>query len=446
MSPQVKTAKGRSGKAAGSSLKRRAVEFLNQRAGHMNRVARQIWERPELGLEERYAAALLVEELEDAGFQVETGVAGMPTAFVARWGKGRPTIGLIAEYDAVPNCGRKKTENGHGCGHNLFGTASVSAGIALRTLMEEKGVKGTIKMFGTPAEEMLLGKVVMVKHGLFDGLDIALSWHPGEGTHSDYGSFMALDSVTFEFFGESAHAQMDPEKGRSALDALELMNAGVSRLRAQAPPDTGINYVILEGGRIPIVVVPYAKAWYSIWTPTRAQTEGVTKEVKRMARGAAKATGTRVRIKHVSGTYHRLPNVALGELIDRNLRWVEAPKFSKADKASARKLGFKEPLVEWVEPAVKDHHLTRVSNDQCNVSWLVPFGFFRTTCRAPGTPQHHWLATQQYGLAIGWKGMLAASKTLACTAVDLLTQPAVLRKIRKEFSEKTRGFQYRSPI
>ena len=163
MSPQVKTAKGGNGKAAGSSLKRCAVEFLNQRAGHMNRVAQRIWGTPELGLEEHRSAALLVEDLQNAGFHVDTGVAGMPTAFVARWGKGRPTIGLIAEYDAVPNCGRKKTENGHGCGHNLFGTASVSAGIALRTLMEEKGVKGTVKVFGTPAEEMLLGKVVMVR-------------------------------------------------------------------------------------------------------------------------------------------------------------------------------------------------------------------------------------------------------------------------------------------
>ena len=380
-----------------------------------------------------------------AGFDVETGVAGMPTAFVAKAGKGRPILGIFAEYDAVPNCGPKETDNGHGCGHNLFGTASISAGIALKNVMEEKGLKGTVKVFGTPAEEMLIGKVVMVKHGAFDGLDSVLSWHPGEGTHSDYAPFMALDSVTMEFFGVSAHAQLDPEKGRSALDAMELMNAGVSRLRAQAPPDTGINYVILEGGKVPIVVVAYAKAWYSIWTPSRSQTEGVTAEIKRMARGTAKATGTRVRIKHITGTYHRLPNVALGGLIEQNLRWIGAPRFSRDDKALARKLGFKDPLVEWVEPAKKDD-LMRVSNDQCNVSWLAPFGFLRTTCRAPGTPQHHWLATQQYDSGIGWKGMLAAAKTLACTRLDLLTQPAILRKIQKEFKEKTRGFVYRSPI
>lgn len=435
----------RASRASSLPLKRRAVQFLDNRHNHMIALARKIWSTPELGLEEHRSAAILVEDLEKAGFDVETGVAGMPTAFVAKAGKGRPILGIFAEYDAVPNCGPKETDNGHGCGHNLFGTASISAGIALKNVMEEKGLKGTVKVFGTPAEEMLIGKVVMVKHGAFDGLDSVLSWHPGEGTHSDYAPFMALDSVTMEFFGVSAHAQLDPEKGRSALDAMELMNAGVSRLRAQAPPDTGINYVILEGGKVPIVVVAYAKAWYSIWTPSRSQTEGVTAEIKRMARGTAKATGTRVRIKHITGTYHRLPNVALGGLIEQNLRWIGAPRFSRDDKALARKLGFKDPLVEWVEPAKKDD-LMRVSNDQCNVSWLAPFGFLRTTCRAPGTPQHHWLATQQYDSGIGWKGMLAAAKTLACTGLDLLTQPAILRKIQKEFKEKTRGFVYRSPI
>lgn len=432
-------------KISGVPFKRRIVEFLDCRANHMNRLAQQIWETPELGLEEHRSAAVLVEDLKNEDFHVETGVAGMSTAFVASWGKGRPTIGILAEYDAVPHCGSKETENGHGCGHNLFGTASISAGIAVKNLMQEKNIKGSVKVFGTPAEEMLLGKVVMAKHGVFNNLDSVLTWHPGEGTHSDYGSFMALDSVTFEFFGEASHAQVDPERGRSALDALELMNSGVSRLRAQAPPDTGINYVILEGGHVPIVVVPYAKSWYSIWTPTRNQTEGVTKEVKRMARGAAKATGTRVKIKDITGTYHRLPNVALGELIDLNLRWVGAPTFTPSDKAFARKLGFKKPLVEWVEPAMKDY-LMRVSNDQCNVSWLTPMGLFRTTCRAPDSGQHNWLATQLYGSGIGKKGMLAAAKTIACTTIDLLTQPTVLRKIRREFTEDTRDFVYRSPI
>jgi aminobenzoyl-glutamate utilization protein B len=430
---------------ASRRLKRKAVELLDGRADHMITVARKIWENPELSLEEHRTAALLVKELEEAEFAVKTGVAEMPTAFVAQWGKGGPTIGIIAEYDAVPNCGRRKTDNGHGCGHNLFGTASVSAGIAVKAVLEKEGLKGTVKVFGTPAEETLFGKVKMVKAGLFKGLDAVLTWHPGDGTHSDYGSFMAMDSITFEFFGESAHAQIDPEKGRSALQALELMNEGVNRLRGQVPAATGINYVICEGGTSPIVVLPYAKSWYMIWTPSRTQTEAVTEEVKRIARGAAKATATRVKMNLVTGTYHRLPNVALGELIDKNLRWIGAPRFTRAEKTFARKLGFKDPLVEWVEPARKDY-LMSVSNDQCNVSWLAPLGLFRTTCRAPNTPQHHWLATAQYGSGIGWKGMQIAAKSIACTALDLFSQPSTLGKVRKEFQKKTRGFVYRSPI
>lgn len=427
------------------ALKREALALLERRSERMIALAQKIWETPELGLEEHRSAAFLVEDLRKAGFDVETGAAGMPTAFVARWGKGRPAIGLLAEYDALPNCGPKKTDNGHGCGHNLFGTASVSAGVALKAVLEESGVQGTVQVFGTPAEEMLFGKVVMVKAGVFHGLDAVLTWHPGSGTHADYGSFMALDSITFEFFGESAHAQIDPERGRNALGALELMNEGVNRLRGHVPSGTGIHYVICEGGKVPIIVLPYAKSWYMIWTPTRAQTEAVTAEVKRIARGAAQATGTRVRIKLLTGTYHRLPNVALGELIDRNLRFVGAPRFSPEDKALARKLGFEDPLVEWVEPARKDY-LMPVSNDQCNVSWLAPLGLFRATCCAPKTPHHHWLATVQYGSGIGWKGMHVAAKTLACTALDLFTQPGVLEKVRREFQEKTRGFVYRSPI
>jgi aminobenzoyl-glutamate utilization protein B len=425
MPTRIKAGSPRSKRVSSSPLKRRAIEFLNQRSHHMNTLARQIWETPELGLEEHRSAALLVDDLKQAGFQVETGVAGMPTAFVGTWGKGRPHIGIIAEYDAVPNCGPKKTENGHGCGHNLFGTASVSAGIALKIVLEGSGTRGTVQVLGTPAEEMVLGKVVMVKEGVFDGLDAVVSWHPGEGTHADYGTFMALDSITFEFIGESAHAMIDPQNARNALATLEMMNEGVNRLRGHVPSGTGIHYVISDGGKVPGVILPYAKSWYWIWTPTRSQTEAVTAEVKRIARGSARATGTKVKTKLVTGTYHRLPNIALGQLIEQNLQLVGAPQFSREDKALARRLGFKDPLAEWVEPSRKDYVMP-VTNDNGNVSWIAPFGMFRATTRAPETPEHHWLSTIQYGSGIGMKGMQVAAKTLACTGLDLFTQPAML--------------------
>ena len=433
-----------SAKADGSAYKRQAVGFLEKRTAHMNALAKRIWETPELSLEESRSSGFLVEELQEAGFQVKTGLAGLPTSFEGRWGKGKPQIGILAEYDAVPHCGPKKTDNGHGCGHNLFGTASVSAGIAVKEILEKNRVRGTVRVFGTPAEEILYGKVVMANAGAFAGLDAVLTWHPGEGNLADYSACKSLDSVTFEFFGKSAHAQIDPELGQSALGAVELMNAGVNRLRGQVPPGTGFHYVIPEAGQYPGVILPYAKSWYWIWTPSRTQTDYVTSETRRIAQGAARATKTRVRIKLQAATYQSLPNIALGNLIDQNLRWVGGPKFSAEDKTLARRLGYKRPLKEKVD--VPREGSSPYANDQGNVSWLAPLSLFYTSCRAPGTPEHSWDATVQFGSGIGFKGMKVASKVIACTALDLITNPAELKKIQREFKEKTRGFEYRSPI
>ncbi len=444
MSAQKKLSPRRGVKASGHPLKRQAVEFLETNSVQMIALSQRIWQTPELSLEEYRSSAFLVEELQEAGFRVDTELAGLPTSFVGRWGRGRPNIGIIAEYDAVPHCGPKETDNGHGCGHNLFGTASVSAGIAVKKVLETSGARGTIKVFGTPAEEILLGKVLMVKAGVFDGLDAVLSWHPGEGNLADYSSCKSLNSITFEFFGKSAHAQIDPEMSQSALGAIELMNEGVNRLRGQVPPGTGFHYVIPEAGQYPGVILPYAKSWYWIWTPSRTQTEEVTAKVKKIAQGAARATGTRARIKLCSGTYQSLPNLTLGGLIDQNLKWVGAPRFTHKEKALARRLGFKEPLREWVDPPREG--FSPYANDQGNVSWVTPLGLFYTSCRAPKTPEHSWPATCQFGSGIGFKGMKLASKVLACTALDLICQPTTLRKIQKEFREKTQGFEYRSPI
>ena len=433
-----------SAKTNGSAYKQQAVRFLEKRTVHMNAMAKQIWETPELSLEESRSSSILVEELKETGFQVKAGLAGLPTSFEARWGKGKPEIGILAEYDAVPNCGPKKTDNGHGCGHNLFGTASVSAGIAVKEIMEKNRLRGTVRVFGTPAEEILYGKVVMANAGVFTGLDAVLTWHPGEGNLADYSACKSLDSVTFEFFGKSGHAQIDPELAQCALGAIELMNVGVNRLRGQVPDGTGFHYVIPEAGQYPGVILPYAKSWYWIWTPSRTQTDKVTAETKRIAQGAARATKTRVRIKLQAATYESLPNVALGKLINQNLRWIGGPRFSAEDKSLARKLGYKQALREKVD--IPREGSSPYANDQGNVSWLAPLSLFYTSCRAPGTPEHSWDATVQFGSGIGFKGMKVASKVIACTALDLITNPVELKKIQKEFKEKTRGFEYQSPI
>ena len=444
MSPRKAGVPQDAGKAGGSAYKRQSVGFLEKRTARMIALSKRIWETPELSLEEYRSSAFLVEELQDAGFQVRTGLAGLPTSFEGRWGKGKPHIGILAEYDAVPHCGPKETDNGHGCGHNLFGTASVSAGIAVKDVMEKNGIRGTVKVFGTPAEEILYGKVVMANAGVFAGLDAVLTWHPGEGNLADYSACKSLDSLTFEFFGKSAHAQIDPEMAQSALGAIELMNEGVNRLRGQVPAGTGFHYVIPEAGQYPGVILPYAKSWYWIWTPSRTQTDEATAQVKRIAQGAARATKTRVRIKLHTGTYQSLPNLSLGRMIDQNLREVGGPRFSGEDKALARRLGYKRPLREKVDPPREG--FSPYANDQGNVSWLAPLGLFYTSCRAPGTPEHSWDATVQFGSGIGFKGMKVASKVIACTALDLITNPAALKKIQREFKEKTRGFEYRSPI
>jgi aminobenzoyl-glutamate utilization protein B len=366
----------------------------------------------------------------------------MPTAFVGQYGKGSPCIGILADFDSAQNPSPEKADNGYGCSHDLFNTASLSAGVALKTVLEESGLRGSVKVFGTPAEGMLPGKMSAAKANLFDGLDAALTWHPGEGTHAEYGSFLSLDSIVFEFGGGSDRARLDSEDTRKAVGALELMNERVNRLRGYVPDGTGIHYVSNDGKKPSGETSSCAKSWFWIWTPSRAQTDVVSAEIMRIARGVAKTKGTKVRLVLYSGTDEPLPNVALGELIDRNLRWVGAPRFSLQEKALARRMGLKEPLVEWVEPPKKDY-LMSANFDPCNVSWLAPLGLFRTTCRAPKTPRHHWLATIQYGSGIGRKGIHVAAKTLASTALDLLTQPATLRKVQEEFKRKTRGFVQR---
>lgn len=420
-----------------------AVAFIEGRQGRMREVSRNIWGFAELGLEEHKSAKLLVEELKREGFEVKTGVAGMPTSFVASYGRGRPAVGILAEYDAVPHCGMKPTENGHGCGHNLFSTASVSGAIAVKAALEKTGLRGTVKCFGTPAEEMLLGKVLMTKEGVFDGLDAALSWHPGDSNHADIGSTMAMDSYIFEFFGKTSHAQIDPHLGRDALRAVELMSHNVSTMHL--PEKASYHHVIPEGGKVPGVIIPYAKAWYWIWSPERKVTDELSKNLIACARGAAFATGTRVKVKKFTGTYHRLPNVVLGEQIDRNLRLLEAPRFSVSEKAYARRLGLKEPPREVVDPPRKGH-VGPFSNDEGNVSWLAPFGKFRTVTRAPGTPEHHKFLTLQGGMGIGERGMIYAAKVLAVTALDLLTDRGLRRRAQEEFQARTKGFVYRSTL
>ncbi|MFQ5914472.1 MAG: amidohydrolase [Nitrospinota bacterium] len=421
--------------------KAKAIDWIEGQRDHLISVSQKIWEYAELGLEEFQSAALLVQVLRDAGFQVQEGVSGMPTAFVATWGAGEPAVGVLAEYDALPNCSVDAKANGHGCGHNLYGTGSVGAAIAVKVVMEETGIHGTVKVFGTPAEETLIGKVYMARDGVFNGIDMIMMWHPHSENFADALSSMAAQSMIFEFFGKSAHAAVNPFDGRSALDAVEIMNYAVNHLREHIPRGAMLHYVITHGGVFPNVVPPYARSWQYVRAADRETVKSIVNRLIRCGEGAALATETEVKVRTITGVYNTLPLESAAHIMQANLESIEPPRYTAKEKAfPKKKFGYSEP-----REGVSEVRLGGVgpwSNDLGNVSWLVPFSRCSIACHAPETPGHHPSATEQYRMGIGEKGMLYAAKVLAATSLDYLMQPDCVRRVREEWEEKTRGFVY----
>jgi aminobenzoyl-glutamate utilization protein B len=423
--------------------KENVISLLDDLKGEMIKNSRAIWEFAEEALMEYKSSKLLIDRLASNGFDVKTNVGGMETAFVGSWGEGAPVVGVIAEYDALPGCGPPVGENGHGCGHNLYAVASVYAAIALKKILETYNLPGTIKSFGCPAEETLIGKTYMARDGIFNGLDAVLAWHPGAETMASSGSTLALDSYSFEFTGLSSHAGVDPWNGRSALDAVEVMNYAVNLMREHIPEAARIHYVITNGGGEPNVVPPNARSWYYIRAFTREGKNGVNaiaERVKKCAQAAALATETELTIKQLTGIYNKLPNEAGAELVQKNIELVGCPKFTDEDRAYAKEIGMKEDFDEAIHPITSV--TSRASNDIGTVSWLAPLLNLRVTCATKDTPGHNILGSLQYGMGIGEKGMMVAAKVLACSSLDLLTNPEELAKIREEFNERTKGFTY----
>ena len=422
------------------TLKRKALEFVDSKLNRAREISHALWEYAEVALEERRSAKLLEDLLREEGFAVQSGVGDLPTAFIARCGTGRPAVGFLAEYDALPNCGPTHDKSGHGCGHNLIGTGAAYAAIATARVMREAGLAGQVICFGCPAEETLEGKAYMARDGAFDGLDAVLAWHPLDQTYARADSTNAMDSVVFEFFGKTAHAAFDPWNGRSALDGVEIMNYGVNMMREHMPQDARVHYVITNGGEAPNVVPSYARVWYFIRAPNRSMVNELRGRVENCARAGALASQTEVKLTVLTAVYEALPNEALARCLQRNLEAVGAPRFSEDDKALARELGFTAPLAEQIRPLGGGH--THSSNERGNVSWIAPLGGIWSACHAPGTPIHSWPATRQYGSPLGEKGMLTATRALATTGVELLCKPELLREVREEFERKTRGFVY----
>lgn len=447
------------GAATAQTTKAQVASWLDERQGRLADVAMRIWDLAEVGYMERESAALLAGELEAQGFRVTRGVADIPTAFVAEYGSGKPVIGIMGEYDALPGINQDRVavrspvegkQAGHACGHNLFGTASAAAAMAAAQWLKQTGRSGTIRFYGTPAEEGGSGKVYMVRAGLFDDADVVLQWHAGDRNAASPGSNLAVKSAMFRFSGVSAHAAASPDRGRSALDGIEAMNFMANLMREHVPQQTRIHYVITDGGSAPNVVPDHAEVYYYVRNPQAETVRSIFDRLVKAAEGAAAGTGTTVEYEVMGGAYERLSVVALQELVYENLKAVGGVTWNAEEQAFAEAL--KKTLPP--QPALGTEREIQpfeweqgyASSDAGDVSWTVPTSTLSTATWVPGTAAHTWQAVAADGVSIGVKGMMVAAKTMAFTAVDLFTDASRLAKVRAEFLER-RGADFKySPL
>lgn len=434
------------------------IKSVDAYAARMSEVALKIWSTPELGYQEIKTSALLQDELKKAGFKIEAGVAGIPTAFVARAGTSDgPVIAIMAEIDALPGMSQTATPErqaianqiaGHACGHHLFGSGSVAAAIAIKNWLAETGTKGQIRLYGTPAEEGGGGKVYMVRAGLFKDVDVTLYWHPSDGNNASQDRNLANTSAKFRFRGQASHAAVAPERGRSALDGVEVMNIMVNYLREHVPQETRIHYVVTNGGAAPNIVPEFAESYYYVRHPDPRVVAEVFERVKKAAEGAALGTGTTFEYEVINGVYSILPNDVLGRTIDSALRRVGAPQWTADESAFAAKL--QQTLPGRNLPAIASAQEIRryqfnaqkySSTDSGDVSWVTPLATLNTATWVPGTSAHTWQATAAGGMSIGLKGMVVAAKTLALAVAQLYTDPDQITAAKTEFN-KSRGASF----
>lgn len=444
-----------------------------------------LWDHPETGFHETFAAQLFCQTLEEKGFQVERELAGIKTAFSGTFGQGGPVIGFLGEFDALPGLSQKagQTEQaaeqeggpGHGCGHNLLGVGSLAAAMGVKRYLEETGLPGTVKFFGCPAEEGGSGKGFMARAGVFEGVDVAFSWHPGEVNSVSTERTMANYQICYHFHGTAAHAAMSPELGRSALDALELMNTGVQYLREHVPLETRIHYAITNtGGMAPGIVQPYAQAMYLMRAPQLSQVKELYERVNKVARGAAMMTETRVEMELIKACSNVLINSELNLLMQRSLEQVPLPKFDREDLELARRLQatlgkgetyFDMLVAQTTDPDARQrleadsgapiHNVVMplsqerqgfVSSDVGDVSWNCPVAQINAATMPAGTAMHSWQMVCVGKSGMAKKGMLYAGKVLAVSAIDALEDPEIIRRAKAEWSRRTSGREYESPI
>lgn len=444
-----------------SSNKQSIIQSVDKNRNDYTKMSDAIWAYAETALKEHKSSKLLADYAEEKGFRVKRGVAGMPTAFTAEFGSGKPVIGIMGEYDALPGISQKAQPNkepfevggnGHGCGHNLFGVASLSAAIAIKDLIQSGKLKGTIRFYGTPAEESVGGKIYMARDGLFNDLDVCMDWHPDTEIAANTQSSQALIDFIVEFKGKAAHAAYDPWNGRSAVDGVELFTDGVNMLREHVRPSVRMHYVIQNGGQVPNVVPEYGKVWMWVRDSKREGVDVVFNRVKEIAQGAALMSGTESKVTVQTGDYEILVNVKGAEAMQKNLEALGPITYTAEEEKFAKELhknteikeeGFSS-TVNPLKPTAE--HPAGGSSDVGDISWIVPEVGLIVTTAPKDVPWHSWAVVACGGMSIGHKGMIYASKAMGLTLVDLFENETLRKEIRAEFEKRKDGHVYKAYI
>jgi aminobenzoyl-glutamate utilization protein B len=454
-------------------IKNTIIETIDNYENELIDLTKKIWDNPEIAYNEKFASNLQREYLQSKGFIIKP-VEGLETAFIAEYEQGEPVVGFMGEYDALSGLSQKVSSEkspvnegaaGHACGHNLLGVGSLGAALGVKEIIEKEGFKGTVRYYGCPAEEELSGKVFMAQKGVFKDLSCAFSWHPFDMNFPFYAGTNANYSVKFRFHGTSAHAAQAPHNGRSALDAVELMNVGANYLREHVKTSMRIHYVITHGGERPNIVPPFAENWYFVRGPKASDIKDALERLIDIAKGAALMTGTKAEYEVLSGTYDFMANIELTKLIEKNMELVGAPKYAKEDYEFAEKVAAtmsKEQRISvikgfggdasLVEKALHDelggvnqHNLSSGGSlDIGDISYMVPTAQLSAAAWPLGIPAHTWQSCAASGGGTGFKAMIMAAKVMASTAYDVIVDDTILQSAWNEHKKNTYGKEYKS--
>ena len=462
--------------------KKELIQWIEDNKQDFIEISDEIWENPEIALKEFYSSKLQAEYLEKQGFRIQWDIGGLNTAFSAEWGEGKPVIGFAGEYDALSGLSQKNQPTlnpvvpgglGQGCGHNLLGVGCLAAAMAVKTWLQENGKSGTVIYYGCPAEEAGDGKVYMTRAGAFDNLDAAFNFHPDYINSAVKGSCVGVKDIKYRFHGTSAHAGGSPHLGRSALDAVELMNVGVNYLREHVTKNVRIHYTITHGGDLPNVVPPEAEVWYFIRAHENKELEEVAERVRKIAEGAAMMTETKLEVIFQGACSKVVSNYRLADLQYEAMQFIGPIEYTEEELEYAEKINqnypkeiregnmlgiFTEknrhlalermgkPLLGENFPSMDEGEVMTGSTDVGDMSQVVPLSMLSTACWATGAPGHTWGIVATGAMSIGHKGMLHAAKIMALAAVDLFENPQLLQEVREEFEKSTKDAPYQCPI